>query len=173
MNDPFDDLSDSAPDRAAGDAHAALPMALALEWPFDVHELDDAERGERVEADGDWCILDGERHFLRGCLEVPLRERAQGPFVWGVWVELGAADFAQTMEEWDVEGREHAPPFLGQLANGLPCYPETRGLYVHVHTRPVGMRPLIELPPDDHPLAVEQHGGIDLARVHEILDACL
>ena len=62
---------------------------------------------------------------------------------------------------------------LGHLANGLPLYPETRGLAVHLHTRPVGMRPLVELSPDEHPLALEQHGGITLLRVHEIVDHCL
>lgn len=156
-----------------GRRHDALPMALALELPAEVYELESAEREARVESDGDWCVLDGERHFLRACLEIPLRVRAEGPFVWGVWVELDAADFERVLADWDREGRESVPPMLGRLANDLPVYPGTRGLPVHVHTRPIGMRPLAELPPDDHPLALEQHGGIDLARVHQILDACL
>ena len=156
-----------------GKRHDALPMALALELPAEIYELDEPERAARVEGDGDWCVLDGERHFLRACLELPLRPRTQGPFVWGVWVELDAPDFARVLDDWDREGRETSPPLLGRLANELPVYPETRGLPVHVHTRPIGMRPLAELPPDDHPLALEQQGCIDLARVHKILDACL
>jgi hypothetical protein len=148
-------------------------MALALELPAEVYELDPAEREARVELDGDWCVLDGERHFLRACLELPLHVRAEGPFVWGVWVELSATDFEQVLADWERDGRERVAPMLGHLANDLPVYPETRGLAVHVHTRPTGLRPLAELPPTDHPLALEQHGGIDLARVHQILDACL
>jgi hypothetical protein len=37
-----------------------------------------------------------------------------------------------------------------------------------VHTQPIGSRPLIELEPTDHPLAIEQRQGITLARVQEI-----
>lgn len=42
-----------------------------------------------------------------------------------------------------------------------------------VHTRPVGERPVIELEPTDHPLAVEQRTGITLDRVREIAAALL
>ncbi|MFK8845229.1 DUF2199 domain-containing protein [Streptomyces sp. Ac-502] len=43
----------------------------------------------------------------------------------------------------------------------------------HVHTRPVGQLPFIELEPTDHPLAVEQRHGITLDRVRDIEAAVL
>jgi hypothetical protein len=43
-------------------------------------------------------------------------------------------------------------------------------LKTRVHTRPVGLRPFIELEPTEHPLAVEQQNGITLARVKEIIE---
>jgi hypothetical protein len=46
-------------------------------------------------------------------------------------------------------------------------------LKTHVHARPVGQRPFIELEPTDHPLAVEQRSGITMARVREIAAAML
>ena len=57
----------------------------------------------------------------------------------------------------------------GELSTTLPLYvPPTLNLKTHVHTRPVGVRPLIELEPTDHPLAVEQREGITTQRVEEI-----
>jgi hypothetical protein len=35
---------------------------------------------------------------------------------------------------------------------------------------PVGQRPLVELEPTDHPLAVEQREGITIARVQEFAE---
>jgi len=37
-----------------------------------------------------------------------------------------------------------------------------------VHLRPPPLRPVIELEPSSHPLAVEQRDGITLPRFHEI-----
>lgn len=42
-----------------------------------------------------------------------------------------------------------------------------------MHTQPVGLRPLVELQPTDHPLAVEQLEGMTVARVQEIAELLL
>ena len=63
---------------------------------------------------------------------------------------------------------------FGCLTTELPIYPvSTLSLKTNVRTRPVGERPLIELEPTDHPLAVEQREGITLARVIEIAERVL
>ena len=49
----------------------------------------------------------------------------------------------------------------------------TTSLNAWVHTQPVGERPLIELEPTAHPLAVEQRTGITLARVQELAERVL
>jgi hypothetical protein len=41
-------------------------------------------------------------------------------------------------------------------------------LKTRVHLRDHGIRPLIELEPTEHPVAVEQREGISVARVSEI-----
>jgi hypothetical protein len=46
-------------------------------------------------------------------------------------------------------------------------------LKTNARTRPVGKRPLIELEPTDHPLAVEQRTGITQDRIREIAIAVL
>lgn len=160
---------------SCGDIHEELPMALAIQWPYPVHELEEEERQLRVEYDTDWCILDGERFFLRGCLELRVTDSEAGPFVWGVWVELTGEDFEQTIDDWEAEGRETSAPLLGRLANSIPCYEGegTLDLPVHVHARPVGLRPIVDLPPDDHAIAIEQHEGITVERVHAIVEMCV
>ena len=63
---------------------------------------------------------------------------------------------------------------FGWLSTHLPVYePSTVNLKTLVHTQPVGERPLLELEPTDHPLAVEQREGIDLARVQELAERLL
>jgi hypothetical protein len=71
---------------------------------------------------------------------------------------------------WETEGRESEPHYFGWVSTTLPCYLDTLNLKAMVHTRPVGQRPYIELEPTDHPLAMEQRNGIDLARVQEIAE---
>jgi hypothetical protein len=95
------------------------------------------------------------------------------PFVWGVWTSLSEQSFMRTGEICDMPGRENEPPFFGWLCTALPLYPETLHLKTHVHTRPLGQRPLVELEPTDHPLAVEQRTGIPMDRVREIAEALL
>jgi hypothetical protein len=46
-------------------------------------------------------------------------------------------------------------------------------LKTDVHLRPLNKRPLVELEPTDHPLAVEQRNGITMARVREIVEPLL
>ena len=71
-------------------------------------------------------------------------------------------------------GRENQPPYFGWLSTELPLYqPSTLLLKTHVHARPVGQRPLIELEPTEHPPAVEQRTGITLARVQQIAETLI
>jgi hypothetical protein len=104
-------------------------------------------------------------------LKIPVIEG--GVFTWGVWVSLSLENFERMLELWETPGRESEPPYFGWLSTALPCYPDTLNLKTHVHTRPVGERPFIELEPTDHPLAVEQRNGITMARVREIVECAL
>ncbi len=66
------------------------------------------------------------------------------------------------------EKRSHIGPFFGWLNAWLTPYPDTVNLKTMVHLRDNGIRPLIELEPTDHPLAVEQREGITVERLAEI-----
>ncbi len=120
----------------------------------------------------DQCEIDGEHFFVHGLIQIPVID---GPndFRWGVWVSLSPTNYQRMMDLWYQAGRESEPPYFGWLQTQLPLYPPTLNLKAMVHTRPVGMRPLVELEPTDHPLAVEQRQGITMKRVQEIAEQLL
>lgn len=121
----------------------------------------------------DQCVIRGRHFFVRGLIEIPVIG-SEDVFSWGVWVSLSKDNFTRALEVWNTEGREAEKPYFGWLSTELALYSEsTTDLKTNAHTRPVGTRPLIELEPTDHPLAVEQRNGITHARVREIATAVL
>lgn len=153
--------------QTCGQHHAELPFEFGAEAPALYFLIPEPERESHCDLTPDLCVIDGEHFFIRGGLEIPVVDGPH-PFVWGVWASLSKASFRRAFEMWEVDGRESEPPCFGWLSTSLSLYPETLHLKTHVHTRPVGQRPFIELEPTDHPLAVEQRNGITMERVREI-----
>jgi hypothetical protein len=136
-------------------------------WTDDL--ADDDESG----LSSDQCVIKGEWFFVHGLIEIPVIDSDE-PFSWGVWVSLSMENYHRMAELWDTPGRESEQPYFGWLSTELPIYsPSTVNLKTHLHTRPIGERPFIELEPTDHPLAVEQRTGITRARVEEFADILL
>jgi hypothetical protein len=121
------------------------------------------------------CVIKDEHFFVRGRLVIPVTDAAPGTeFDWGVWVSLNRGNFTRALSLWTTAGREREQPYFGWLSTELPLYqPPALSLKTLVHTQAVGQRPLVELEPTDHPLAVEQRTGITLARVQEIAEMLL
>ena len=147
---------------------------MAGETPFAFHAAapdawsDELAADERSGLTADQCVIGGERWFVRGLLVLPVRD-ADEDFSWGVWVEVSAGSFERMSELWETPNREREPPYPGWLANTLPVYEQpTIGMLARMTTRPVGLAPLVQVSADDHPLSVEQHEGITLARVEAI-----
>jgi len=146
-----------------------LPRAYAVPTP------DAWESSERDGADShlldELCVVqtpDGDRHFfIRGNIEIPVRGE-DAPLVYTVWVSLSPANFERAVTRWQDPNRTEEPPYFGWLSNRLPGYPDTAQVKTLVRTRAVGLRPLVELEPTDHPLAVEQRDGIAAHRLLEI-----
>ena len=121
----------------------------------------------------DQCVIQNEWFFVHGLIEIPVADSDE-PFSWGVWVSLSKENYDRMSDLWETPGREEEPPYFGWLSTQLPVYsPTTVNLKTLLHTRPIGERPLIELEPTDHPLAVEQRTGITRARVEQIADILL
>jgi hypothetical protein len=144
-------------------------MSYGFEAPASWWGLPEDERKSRSELSSDQCIIDGNDYFLKGLIEIPVIDTADR-FNWTVWVSVSEASFQRASRLWREAGRETEPPFFAWLNTALPMYRDTINLKTMVHTRPVGRRPLIELEPTDHPLAVDQRDGVTLSRIQEIAE---
>jgi hypothetical protein len=154
-----------------GEYHAELPLGYSTVAP-DVwdpsFEGDDASM-----LSSDQCVIKAQHFFVRGLIEIPVLG-SPDVFSWGVWVSLSRANFSRALDLWNTPGRESERPYFGWLCTSLgPYSPSTLYLKTHVHTRATGQRPLVELEPTDHPLAVEQRTGITRERVREIAETLL
>ncbi|PLR78515.1 DUF2199 domain-containing protein [Bacillus sp. V3-13] len=156
--------------RCCGKYHDELPMSYGSLVPEYYYDIPIEEQESRIEMNEDVCIIDDEYFFIRGCIEIPVCD-GEGPFIWDVWVSVSEENFNKIIDYWEVEGREEElEPMFGWLSTSIPCYPETINLKTMVHTRPVGVRPYIQLEPTEHPLALEQREGIKLERIEEIAE---
>ena len=158
--------------RSCGEFHKGLPLAYGSDAPLYWEAIPEDEREERAILDSDLCMIDKQYFFVVGRLEIPIINEPE-KFSWNVWVSLSEESFKRLMSIWISEGREKEAPFFGWLNTALPGYPDTVNLKAQVHTRPVGMRPYVELESTDHPLAVEQRTGITLERVQQIAEVVL
>jgi hypothetical protein len=145
-----------------GEQHEGEVRDIRLTLPDPVFRLDEDERARRAWVGEDSSVLrepDGDRHFVRGLLELPIRGE-DGYFGYGSWVEVSAGDFADLGELWhEPDGWRHEP-FPGVLANELAPYTSTVGLPLRLRLRDVRLLPLIELEAGDHPLVRDQAEGI-------------
>ncbi|MDG6102454.1 DUF2199 domain-containing protein [Dactylosporangium aurantiacum] len=115
--------------------------------------------------------LEEQHFFIRALIEVPIHG-VRDALTYSVWVSLSAAGFARAVEQWEDPQRAAEPPFFGQLANRIPGYPETLRLRVRVHTRPPGLRPLVEVRAHEHPLAAHQRDGIAAHELTAVAAVC-
>ncbi len=153
---------------SCGQWHDGLPLSYGSDRPAEWYDVP----ADRIEADvllsSDQCVIADRFYFIRGVLEIPVIGTGE-TFGWGVWVSLSEDNFDKQHEMWNIEGREtQLPPMFGWLSTELPVYPSTLHLKTNLHTRPVGVRPLIEVEATDHPLSVEQRNGMTLERVKQI-----
>jgi hypothetical protein len=158
-----------------GEVHEGLPPGFGWRVPDLLGDVApeqlDAEHwlvdGELVRG-----IDDGGKPFfgIHGNLEIPVEEW-DDPFGWTIWASLSEKEATWALETWFDDDRVDAAPVGGYLLNTIPVYPETHGLLVSVHWREVGVRPLIRVEDESHPLAAEQQKGITAARVDEIVHA--
>ena len=153
-----------------GSTHDGAPLSWGPDAPDMWAEMPPEERSQRGEAGTDQTVIDDRHFFVRGRIEVPVTETGD-TFAWLVWVEVSGKDFFKMSELWTVDGREtKAAPYSGSLANNLAIYERpTLGLSVRLHTRPVGVRPFVEVLAD-HQLRDEQGRGITLHRVQEVYE---
>jgi hypothetical protein len=151
-----------------GREHVGLPMDVASAKPGDFLAIPAGERARRCNLTTDLCVIDKSRFFLRGVLYVRVVD-AEAPFGWGLWAEVNEQSFKRYMALYSADGTEERP-FRGQLSvEDRPGYEGLDGHTVMIQLRLATERPTFTLAPSEHLLYKEQHEGISMHRVHEIL----
>lgn len=140
-------------------------------WPGDRdadREPNAAVRDKTHVLTDDFCIIEGRDHFVRCVLYLPIIGASGEQFGYGVWSTLSPRNFGIYRDTFDSGDQDAIGPWFGWFSNRLKGYPETLNLKCQVCPRSDRERPIIELEPSDHPLAVEQRDGITLDRLFGI-----
>lgn len=166
------DFQESDPFRfecaTCGTTHEGIP-SFGWDYPAQYLAIPDSERARRVTLSDDACVIDNQWFFVRGCLEVPVHGYRE-PLNYGVWLSLSRDSFARYAAIFNDVNRRSDTTFFGWLCTAIPGYPDTQLLKTAVHVRPWPTRPLVQLEPTDHPLALEQRDGVSPWRVQQIVE---
>jgi hypothetical protein len=147
--------------------HDDLPD-IGATYPDPWFAIPEAERGRRVKVNSDLCEIDGESFFIRGVIQIPLTDDPGEHFAFGAWVSQAPHNFHTYVDHYD--DAAGIGPFFGWLCTRIAYYDiDTTHLKTRAHFRPGKLRPLVELEPTDHPLAVDQRCGMTLAKAWEIV----
>ena len=147
-----------------GEEHDDLP-AIGSAAPF--HWSSDLESESNSLLTADLCIIEGRDYFIRGVIQIPIHD-TEITFDWGVWVTQKKENFELYRKHFD-DGVKIGP-FFGWLSTEIDYYSEeTLNLKTMAHFSTDGTRPLIELEPTAHPLAVQQRDGITLEEAWRIV----
>jgi hypothetical protein len=143
-------------------------------WDYPVQYLliPEEERDSRIQLSSDTCVIDQKWFFVRGCLEIPVRDHEE-PFSWGVWCSLSQANYERYQELFEQVDRQAGESFFGWLCSALPGFPDTQQLKTMVRVRPWPTRPFVELEPTSHPLAIDQRDGITVGQARELAERIL
>ena len=136
-------------------------------------QLSDTEKRSIGKLTDDLCEIahtDNTDYFARAVLELPIHG-VEDPFVWGVWVSLSQKSFEKYTSTWGEH--EDSDSYFGWFSNRLPFYPDTINLKTNVRPRNGGLRPLIELQPSNHPLAVHFQNGMTIQEAQQIAEAAM
>ncbi|MEK9156553.1 MAG: DUF2199 domain-containing protein [Patescibacteria group bacterium] len=153
---------------SCGQTHDDLPLDWVFKAPFYWRpEMD--MNGEKTFLNPDLCRIDND-YFIRAVLKIPILNTDQA-FVWGVWVSLSEANFKRYLKLLGTKQEPLEHPYFGWLSSSIPVYPETLNIKTNVHFQGRGKRPVIELDhTSEHLLCREQHDGVTMDRVHELID---
>jgi hypothetical protein len=151
-----------------GQAHEGLPD-IGSAKPWSMYTIPEPEWSTRVFLTEDTCVIDDQEFFIRGVLEIPVlgQEESLG---FGVWVSQSQEHFLCYQQNPDTED---IGPFFGWLCTEIAAFAPTLSLKTKVYFQGGGLRPIIELEPTDHPLAVAQREAITLERAWEIVHVYL
>jgi hypothetical protein len=160
---------------ACGQRHGGLPE-FNLEKPFqwqggekqDASSPDIDPRNYLLE---DFCVIGNRAFFLRGVILLPIRGGAGRTLAFSAWVEVPARDFDRYGDSFAAPDQSKMGPMAGRLANLIGGFPDTLGLSCALSPQDGGLRPLIGLDAEGHPLAAAQRDGVTLEQALDFLAA--
>jgi len=148
-----------------GAFHAERMLDTRMSLPDPIFSLDDDERERRAWLADDFAVLDDDRFFVRGLLELPIRD-LQARFGYGTWIEVEGDAFRQLIEHWD--DPDQFSPVEGTVANELAPYVGTAGLAARLNPVSLDELPAVTLADSPHPLVADQQRGISTDRSEEL-----
>jgi hypothetical protein len=152
--------------RTCGVEHAETPLCFGSDAPWRAL-VPESEFETRVDLTADQCVVDERDFFIRGHIEIPIRDYAN-PLAFSVWSSLSERSFVHMSMRWEQADRASDPPYFGWLCSPIPVYPSTIHLKLSVQSRAPGHVPLFTVEPTEHPLALDQHNRISIDRWHEL-----
>jgi hypothetical protein len=148
-----------------GEHHQERLLDIRLGLPHAIHLLDAVSRTRRAWLADDFAVLDDERFFVRGLLELPIAE-LDDRFAYGSWVEVSMPDFQELMRHWHDEAQ--FAPVGCAVANELEPYRDTVGLRAMLCATAPDRLPAIVLDAGPHELVDAQRRGISPGRSDEL-----
>jgi hypothetical protein len=128
--------------------------------------IPEAERVTRIKLTSDTCVVDDGFYLIRGVIRLPITDEPE-VLGFGVWVSQKKENFETYLANYNTS---KIGPFFGWLCTNIRFYEAgTMHLKTMAHFQDGNKRPLIEIEPIDHPLAVDQREGITLAKAWEIV----
>jgi hypothetical protein len=153
-----------------GEHHDQRLLDIRLGLPHVIHLLDTDARTRRAWLADDFAVLDDERFFVRGLLELPI-PGLEDRFAYGSWVEVSMRDFQELMRHWHDDDQFDAVECT--VANELEPYRDTVGLHAMLRATAPDKLPAIELADAAHDLVDAQRHGISVGRSDELAAAVL
>jgi hypothetical protein len=156
-----------------GEHHDERLLDIRLALPHVIHALDADARTRRAWLADDFAVLDDERFFVRGLLELPVPS-LHDRFAYGTWVEVAMTDFQELMRRWHSD--EQFAPVQCVLANELEPYRDTLGLRATLRATALDRLPLVVLADAAHELRALLDGARPqpgLVRLRRQGDGCL
>jgi hypothetical protein len=152
--------------QTCGIEHADVPLCFGIEAPW-LALVPESEFARRVDLTLDKCVVDGQTFFIRGHIEIPIRDYPE-QVSFSVWASLSEQSFHRMCSRCERPDRAFNPPYFGWLCSPIAVYPNTIQLELLVQSRPPGLTPLFTTEPTEYPLALDQRNGISIERLHQI-----
>lgn len=156
--------------QCCGETHEGLPLDIVFGKPGAYLALKTHQQRVRCKLTDDLCVIGKKRYFIRGCVPVPLRDTG-GTFIWGLWAEVSLHVYTRYQELFDVDGTGELPCSGALSVEREPMLRGLDQLPVKIRFGKANQRPTFQIEPSNHWICRDQHNGITLHRLHQILHA--